>query len=162
VRSAEAPSYRERLRIEGAVLGGAGAAGSGALLIATSEAARHPLSTLGQLAAGLGLLGTLGSLSVRRSMAGARTVSPAEAGTGEPTPLWQLPGIVVTLAVVAGLLAGWDAALRVTGGCALVGLAQTVLLERLVAAGERREGGRYVRLAGSRILRGTRLGLLRA
>ncbi len=38
--------------------------------------------------------------------------------------------------------------------------AQAVAIERTVAAGERRTNGRYVRLAGSRIVRGTRLGRL--
>lgn len=47
-----------------------------------------------------------------------------------------------------------------TGGCLLVGLAQAVLLERVVAARERREDMRFVRLPGSRIVRGTRLGRL--
>jgi len=51
----------------------------------------------------------------------------------------------------------WDAALRVTGGCLLVGLMQAALMARLVAADERRRGRRYVRLPGSRILRGTKL-----
>ena len=51
----------------------------------------------------------------------------------------------------------WDAGLRVTGGCMLVGLAQAVLLERLVAADERRRGRRYVRMPGSSLL-GTKLG----
>ena len=52
----------------------------------------------------------------------------------------------------------WDAGLRVTGGCVLVGLMQSPLMARLVAREERRSGRRFVRLPGSRIGRGTRLG----
>jgi hypothetical protein len=37
-----------------------------------------------------------------------------------------------------------------------------VVIERVVAGRERRNGARYVRLPGSRILRGTRLGRLPA
>jgi len=47
---------------------------------------------------------------------------------------------------------------RVTGGCVLVGITQALVLERMVAADERETGRRYFRTAGSRILRGTRLG----
>jgi hypothetical protein len=88
-------------------------------------------------------------------------VEAARAGEGEPTPLWQLPLIVAVLTVPLGLLESWDTGLRASAGCLLVGLGQAVLLERLVAARERRAGGSYVRLPGSRILRGTRLGLMR-
>jgi len=49
-------------------------------------------------------------------------------------------------------------AVRVTGGCMLVGLMQAGVMARLVASDERRRGRRYVRLPGSRILRGTKLG----
>jgi hypothetical protein len=85
-------------------------------------------------------------------------------GSGEPTPLWQLPLIVAGLAATfVGLQevndrAGWDAALRITGGCTLVGLAQALVLERIVAADEERQGRVYFRRPGSRILRGTKLG----
>ena len=78
--------------------------------------------------------------SVRRALASSRPVGVGQVGTGEPTPLWQLPVIVAGLTGLAGGLAGWDAGVRVTGGCLLVGLAQAVLLERLVAARERRTG----------------------
>ena len=54
--------------------------------------------------------------------------------------------------------AGWDAGLRVTGGCLLVGLYQAVVAERRVAAAEAADGRTYHRLAGSRILRGTNVG----
>jgi len=89
-------------------------------------------------------------------------------GAEEPTPLWQLPLIVAGLSAAVALprwtdlpgsrLAGYDAALRVTAGCLLVGLAQAVLLERVVARAEARHGWRYVRIPGSRLVRGTRLG----
>jgi len=117
-------------------------------------------STLAQLAVVLVLLVVLGPLGARRAMGRADPTPARDAGGGEPTPLWQLPLIVAVLALPFGLLGSWDAALRVTGGCLLVGLAQAVLLERVVAARERREGARFVRLPGSRIVRGTRLGRL--
>jgi len=117
-------------------------------------------STLAQLAVVLVLLVVLGPLGARRAMGRADPTPARDAGGGEPTPLWQLPLIVAVLALPFGLLGSWDAALRVTGGCLLVGLAQAVLLERVVAARERREDMRFVRLPGSRIVRGTRLGRL--
>lgn len=80
-----------------------------------------------------------------------------EIGAGEPTPLWHIVGIVVVLTGAAGLLAGWDAGIRVTGGCVLVGLAQAVLLADIVTREEHRTGRTFYRTAGSRILRGTRL-----
>ena len=89
-------------------------------------------------------------------------------GSGEPTPLWQLPLIVAGLsAFVLGLTAvlddaGWDAALRVTGGCLLVGLAQALLLGGSWAPTRRGAGRVYFRRPGSRILRGTELGHVRA
>jgi hypothetical protein len=165
------PTYRERLRVEGGVLAGCGAAGSIALLATTDEAARMPLNTLGQLAVVAGMLRWLGPRSVRRALAAARPVAPGEDVSGEPTPLWQLPLVVGVLATAVAApralhtamasRAGFDAGLRVTAGCLLVGLAQALLLERIVAAEERRAGGRFVRLLGSRIMRGTKLGLLR-
>ena len=166
-----APTYRERLRREGAALAGAGAAGSVLLLATTEEASRMPLNTAGQLAVVAGLLGFFAPRSARRAIAAAEPVAPGDAGSGEPTPLWQHPLIVagLTAVVVAPRRsdlpltsgAGWDAGLRVTAGCLLVGLAQAVVMERIVAADEARTGRRYVRLPGSRILRGTKLGYLR-
>jgi hypothetical protein len=58
--------------------------------------------------------------------------------------------------------AGWDAGLRVTGGCLLVGLAQAVRYERIVAADEGGRGRRYFRIPGSRLIRGTLLGFTRS
>jgi hypothetical protein len=157
------PSYRERLRTEGFVLAACGVAGSAGLIVfRTEQATRWPLNTVAQLAVVAALLGWLGPRSARRSMEASAEVS--DPGSGEPTPLWQLPLIVVGLAstfVALGEVndrAGWDAALRITGGCTLVGLAQAVLIERVVAAGEERRGRVYFRLPGSRILRGTKLG----
>lgn len=156
------PGYRDRLRVEGATLAACGALGSVVLLVATAQAVRGPWSTIGQLAVVAILLAVLGPWATRRAMHAAQPIGPdaAAAGTGEPTPLWQLPVIVAVLSIPFGLLVGWDAALRVTGGCVLVGLTQALLLERLVAARERREGVRFVRMPGSRILVGTKLGRL--
>ncbi len=164
-----APTYRQRLRVEGLTLAAAGAAGSaGILALKTEQATRWPLSTIGQLAVVAGLLGWLGPRSVRKAIGGSEEIGPGEEGTGEPTPLWQLPVIVASLAAsfvaleAVNTRAGWDAGLRVTGGCTLVGLAQALLLERAVARDEADRGRRYYRLKGSRIGRGTRLGFTRA
>lgn len=149
-----------RLRVEGLALALCGATGTIVLLASTAPAARNPLSTIGQLVVVALLLAWLGPRSVRRAIAASEPRAASEVGSGEPTPVWSLPLIVVALAGAAGLLAGWDAAVRVTGGCVLVGLAQSLLLEPIVAADERRSGRTYFRVAGSRILRGTRLGYL--
>lgn len=150
--------YRGRLRREGGTLALCGVAGSALLLATTAQATRGPLSTVVQLAVVAALLAALGPRATRRAMDRARLLARGDAGAGEPTPLWQLPLVVAGLSAAFGLLAGWDAGLRVTGGCALVGLAQAVLLERVVAARERRDGVVFVRQPGSRILRGTVLG----
>jgi uncharacterized protein YjeT (DUF2065 family) len=162
-----APTYRERLRIEGLTLAAAGVVGSAGLLaFKTEHATRWPLNTLGQLAVAAGLLGFFGPRSVRRSIEGSTELRRGEEGSGEPTPLWQLPVIAAGLAGTFVALeavndkAGWDAALRITGGCTLVGLAQAVLLERLVAADEEERGRSYLRVKGSRLGRGTKLGWL--
>jgi len=143
------------------VLAGCGLLASLAIALLTDGESQHVTSTVLQLAVVVLLLAVFGPLSVRRAVASAREVDPGEACEGEPTPLWQLPLIVAVLTVPLGLLESWDTGLRASAGCLLVGLAQALLLERLVAALERRAGGRYVRLPGSRILRGTRLGLMR-
>lgn len=155
------PTYRERLRIEGLALAIAGAIGSGVLLAIAADADRGPLNTAGQLLIVALLLAWLGPRSVRRAIAAAEARSPEARDSGEPTPVWQLPLIVAGLTAVAGLLGGWDGGLRVTLGCLLVGLAQAILLERIVAADERARGRIYFRIRGSRILRGTRLGYRR-
>jgi hypothetical protein len=152
------PTYRQRLRIEGLGLALCGAIGTIVLLALSAQAQRDPLSTAGQLAVVALLLAWLGPRSVRRAIAASESRSERDLGSGEPTPLWRLPLIVVVLAGAAGLVAGWDAGVRVTGGCALVGLAQALVLERIVAADEHETGRKYFRIAGSRILRGTRLG----
>jgi hypothetical protein len=159
------PTYRERLRVEGLVLAACGVVGSAGLIaLRTEQATRWPLSTVAQLAVVAALLGWLAPRSARKSMDASEDVAPGAEGSGEPTPLWQLPIIVTGLAATFVALgevndrAGWDAALRITGGCTLVGLAQAVVLERIVARDEERRGRVYFRRPGSRILRGTRLG----
>jgi hypothetical protein len=152
------PTYRQRLRIEGLGLALCGAIGTIALLAVSAQAQRDPLSTAGQLGAVALLLAWLGPRSLRRAIAASESRSEGDLGSGEPTPVWWLPLIVVLLAGAAGLVAGWDAGVRVTGGCVLVGLAQALVLERIVAADEHETGREYFRIAGSRILRGTRLG----
>jgi hypothetical protein len=70
--------------------------------------------------------------------------------------------VLTALFVVPGELGigavGWDAGLRITLGCMLVGLAQALLVERLVASDEARHGRSYIRLPGSRATSGTNLG----
>lgn len=152
------PTYRQRLRVEGTALAACGAIGTVILLAGVDQARRGPASTIGQLVfVGL-LLGWFGPRSVRRAIASSSPIAVGEVGSGEPTPLWQLPVIVAGLTGLAGVLGGWDAGLRVTGGCVLVGLAQAILLERLVAARELGLKRRFYRIPGSRILRGTLLG----
>lgn len=152
------PTYRERLRLEGVTLAGCGMLGSLVLLVAASESRADPMNTVVQLVGVALLLAWLGPRSVRRAVAAAEPLFSPNVGSGEPTPLWQLPVVVVGLAVLAGELAGWDAGLRVTLGCVLVGLTQFVFLEPMVAVRERSNRCRYFRVKGSRILRGTRLG----
>jgi hypothetical protein len=146
------------LRREGGALAVSGAVGTIALLVASTQARHGPVSTAVQLIVVTLLLAWLVPRSVRHSIATSEAHSVRQLGSGEPTPLWQLPAIVVALASVAGLVVGWDAALRVTGGCALVGLAQSVVGARIVAMDQLATERRYVRIPGSRILRGTRLG----
>lgn len=153
------PTYRERLRIEGAALAGCGAVGSVALLALAPQAKRWPLNTIGQLAVVAGLLGYFGPRSARRAMQRSEARGPGAIGSGEPTPLWHIPPIVAGLSLaVTPSPGGWDASLRVTAGCVLVGAAQALLLERTVALEERRSGRTFFRLAGSRLGRGTKLG----
>ncbi len=159
------PTYRERLRIEGAVLAAAGALGSVLLLALVAEAGDRAASTAGQIAFVTILLAVLGPLSLRRWLAAAQPLSSATRPAGEPTPLWMPPLVVVVLValfVVPGELGvgavGWDAGLRITLGSMLVGLTQALLLAPLVAADEARHGRRYVRLPGSRAIAGTKLG----
>jgi hypothetical protein len=149
-------TYRARLRKEGLTLAACGAAGSVALVLADDRATQHAASTVGQLAVVLLLLGILGPRSVRTAIARSEPEGVAVA-TGEPTPLWHLPLVVAVLTLPLVALGAWDAGLRVTGGCTLVGLVQALVLARLVATDERRTGRTYARAPGSRILRGTRL-----
>ena len=161
-------TYRERLRLEGGVLAAAGALGSVLLLAFADEARERAGSTVGQIAFVAIVLAILGPLAVRRWLAAAEPVGAGSGATGRPTPLWMPPLVVVVLVavfVVPGELGigavGWDAGLRITLGCLLVGLTQAVLLAAIVAADERRHGRRYLRLEGSRI-GGTKLGFFQS
>lgn len=155
------PTYRERLRLEGGVLAACGLLGSIALIALTGgDATRGPASTVGQLVLVAILLVWFAPRAVRSWAAKAEPVAPGDPVTGDPTPLWQLPLICAGLALVLGVpFDAWDAALRVTGGCTLVGLAQAVLLDRVAAGEERTRGGTLVRLPGSSLFTGTKLGL---
>ena len=155
------PTYRDRLRLEGAVLGACGALGTVGLLVLVSGAHHALLSTVLQLAVVALLLLWLAPRGLRRSIAASEERHWPDIGSGEPTPLWHVAGIVIILAGLAGL-AGADASLRVTAGCVLVGATQTLLLGHLVRREEHRTGRTYYRAAGSRILRGTRLAYITA
>ncbi len=152
-------SYRERLRLEGGALAACGAVSVLLVLVFGEEPTRGPASTAVQLALVAALMATLGARSVRGWMRRAPEVS--DPGTGEPTPLWQLPLIVAALTAVFGFGVGWDAALRIGGGCVIVGLAQAVLFARMVAAEEAEAGVRFFRMPGSSLFTGTKLGRVR-
>ncbi len=139
------------------MLAACGAIATAALLAATPEAGHGPVSTALQLGVVAVLLVWLGPRGARRSMAASSERRGGEIGSGEPTPLWHIAAIVAILAGAAGLLAGWDAGIRVTVGCVLVGVAQALLLGDIVRREEHRTGRTFYRTAGSRILRGTRL-----
>jgi hypothetical protein len=112
---------------------------------------------VGQLIVVALLLATLGTRSVRRALERAEP-DDTPAGDGRPTALWKVVAVVAVLTLGFGFGAGWDAALRVGGGCVIVGLAQSVVWSRMVAREERRSGRRFHRVPGSSILSGTRLG----
>ena len=159
------PTYRQRLRLEGTVLAASGALASMLLLTLVAEATERAVSTALQIAFVAVLLAVAGPLYVRRWLAAAQPVADGAGLTGKPTALWKPPLVVVVLTalfVVPGELGigavGWDAGLRITLGCTLVGLAQALLVERLVASDEARQGRSYVRLPGSRATSGTNLG----
>jgi hypothetical protein len=159
------PTYRKRLRLEGCVLAGAGALASVLLLALVPQASERAGSTIGQLVFVAAVVAVLAPRSARKSIATARPVEPGEQLTGEPTPLWKPPLVLLVLGalfVVPGELGLgapiWDASLRITGGCLLVGLAQALLIERIVAADEAGAGRRYVRLPGWSLTGGTKLG----
>lgn len=153
-----APTYLQRLRVEGAVLASCGIFGTVALLAVTAQARRGPASTAAQLSVVAALLVWLGPRGLRHSIATSDRLSADAVGSGEPTPLWHIVAIAVILTVLAGELAGWDAGLRVTAGCLLVGTFQSVVLGRVLANRQRATGRTYYRIAGSRILKGTKLG----
>jgi hypothetical protein len=163
-----AATYRDRLALEGYALAACGVAGSAALVAFVPASHRWPWNTVGQLAAAGGLIAVFGTRAVRGSIERAVEVASGEEGSGEPTPLWHLPLVVTGLAAAFALLpktglpasdkAGWDAALRITGGCLLVGLVQGLRFERIVARDESRRGRRYIRVKGSHLWSGTKLG----
>ena len=173
-----AETYRRRLRIEGLTLAAAGLAGS-ALLLATKEQARRaPVNTAVQLGLVAGGLAVLGRRSTAKALENADRVRFGRVGSGEPTPLWHVPVPMAAGAVFVGRFAkplnkklglpkrlareaGWDAALRVTAGSALVGLYQAFAIERAVARAERRGLRTYYRMPGSELGTGTQLGWTR-
>jgi hypothetical protein len=159
------PTYRQRLRLEGTVLAASGALASVLLLALADEASERAASTALQITFVAAVLAVAGPYYVRRWLAAAQPVAPGAELTGQPTALWKPPLVVVVLTalfVVPGELGfgavGWDAGLRITLGCLLVGLAQALLVERLVASDEARNGRSYIRLPGSRATSGTNLG----
>ncbi len=159
------PTYRRRLRLEGTVLAAAGALASAALLAFADEATERAASTALQIAFVAAVLAVAGPFYVRRWLAAAQPIAPDAQLTGQPTALWKPPLVVVVLTalfVVPGELGvgavGWDAGLRITLGCMLVGLVQALLVERLVASDEARNGRSYIRIPGSRATSGTNLG----
>ena len=152
-------SYRRRLRLEGAALAGFGAISAALVLVFGDGATDGPASTAIQLVVVAILMATLGARSVRKSMHAATATE--DAGAGEPTPLWQLPLIVASLTLAFGFGAGWDAGLRIGGGCVVVRLAQALLFERMVAAEETSGGGTFFRVPGSSLFTGTKLGRVR-
>lgn len=149
-----------------------GAAGSAALIALVPESRRWPLNTVAQLAVVALLLERFGTRSVRRYLDRSVELVSGGEGGGEPTPLWQLPAIATGLTAAFVLLpetglagsdlAGWDAGLRITGGCMLVGLAQGIRYERIVAGDERSRRRRYFRSPGSNLFTGTVLGFTMA
>jgi hypothetical protein len=159
------PTYRRRLRLEGTVLAASGALGSVLLLTFAAEATERAASTALQITFVALVLAVAGPSYVRRWLAAAQPIAPDAQLTGQPTALWKPPLVVVVLTalfVLPGQLGvgavGWDAGLRITLGCMLVGLTQALLVERLVASDEARQGRSYVRLPGSRATTGTHLG----
>ncbi len=163
-------AYATRLRLEGGVLAATGVLASAALIARVPQSRRWPASTVGQVALVGAGLAVKGPASVAAWMAAADPVEAVQM-TGEPTPLLHVPVPMVlgaltfkALESIGGPLrpltrrAGWDAALRVTAGSAVVGAAQALLLARAVAAAEAAEGRTYYRLPGSRLGTGTRLG----
>jgi hypothetical protein len=152
------PAYRSRLRIEGIVLIACGTIATVVLLLASSRSTQDLGSAGIQWLVVAALLLWLGPRSVRQSVGKSGELDADAIGSGEPTPLWHIAAIVIILTLIAGLVAGWDAGLRVTIGCILVGATQAGVLAAMVDRDERTTHRTYYRVKGSRILRGTRLG----
>ncbi|MEA2143488.1 MAG: hypothetical protein QOI64_1918 [Solirubrobacteraceae bacterium] len=159
------PTYRQRLRLEGTMLAASGGLAGVLLLAFVDEASERAASTALQISFVAAVLAVAGPFYVRRWLSAAQPVAPGAELTGQPTALWKPPLVVmvlIALFVVPGELGigavGWDAGLRIALACMLVGLAQALLVERLVASDEARHGRRYIRLPGSRATSGTNLG----
>lgn len=152
------PAYRDRLVLEGWTLVGAGAIA--ALVVVLSVMPVLDALFYGQLIVGIPLLAVLGRRAASRGMQRAAPLAPHDVGSGEPTPLWHVVGVVAIITplfwVVGGPLGGLSAGV----GSALVGLAQALVLAPAVAREEARTGRRHLRMGGSRVLRGTKLGWL--
>ena len=174
-----AETYRRRLRVEGLTLAAAGLAGSALLLAVKPQSRRAPASTVDPARRARGRARDARRAAARdKALDGADRVRFGRVGTGEPTPLWHVPVPMVAGAIFVGRFAkplnkklglpkrlardaGWDAALRVTAGSALVGLWQAFVIERRVARAERRGLKTYYRMPGSTLGTGTRLGWTR-
>lgn len=162
-------AYRTRLQLEGGVLAAVGLTASAALVTRAPQARRWPAFTAAQLALLTAVLLKRGPATWTAWMEKATPVGDQEL-TGEPTPLAHLPvPMLVGALVVKGSerlpgplsgLAGWDAALRVTAGSAIVGAVQALVMARAVAAAEAEQGRVYHRLPGSRLGSGTKLGYM--
>lgn len=154
------PSYRSRLRAEGAALVLSAALAALVLLIAVPGSREGISRTLIVLAAAALLIAWLGPRSVHVALAHAVQVFTPDPGSGEPRPLWHLPLVVAVPTVIVARFAGAANGLRLTLVLALLGLCQAFVLERIVAVNEGQSRRRYFRVDGSRMFGPTRLGFL--
>jgi len=86
------PTYRDRLRVEGATLAAVGAAGSAVLLATQPEAKRMPAGTIGQLALVAVALARFGPRTGAGAMRAARRVRGRAVGTARRRTYYRLPG----------------------------------------------------------------------